>query len=223
LDTLKSDTTEHLTLIFTLLLQHYGPQHWWPGDGPFEMMVGAIMTQSTSWINVEKAILNLKNAGSLSPAAIRAMDIGQLGALIHSSGYYNVKAKKLKSLNEWLGCYHDQLAELFIKDTEDLRRELLSVYGIGEETADSILLYAAGKPVFVIDAYTRRIIGRIGIQPAGISYSDYQQLFLSNLPHDTGVFSEYHALLVQHGKTTCRKKPLCHNCCLSKICQTNFT
>ena len=223
MDIRKSDITDQLVLIYTYLFQHYGPQYWWPADGPFEMMVGAILTQSTSWTNVEKAIQNLKRTDLLTPAAIRGMDIDLLAALIHPSGYYHVKAKKLKSLSICLGCCQDNLAELFTRDTQDLRLEFLSVFGIGEETADSILLYAAGKPVFVIDAYTRRIIDRVGIPVAGTKYSDYQRLFMFNMIPDFQLFREYHALLVQHGKTTCRKTPLCGKCGLVDICKTCLT
>lgn len=218
METRKSDETEFLTRIYRLLLREYGPQYWWPGNGPFEMMVGAILTQSTSWTNVEKAIQNLKRAGSLTPSALRDLGIDRLADLIHSSGYHHVKAKKLKALVWWLSCYNDDLAVLYSKNTEELRQELLTVYGIGEETADSILLYAANKPVFVIDAYTRRIIDRIGIPVAGKDYHNYQQLFMSNMPHDSKIFNEYHALLVQHGKVTCKKIPLCRQCCLFGKC-----
>ena len=218
MDTRKSDVTISLSRIYYLFFQNYGPQHWWPGDGLFEMMVGAILTQSTSWTNVEKAIQNLKQTGSLSPPAIRNIDIDRLAALIHSSGYYHVKAKKLKALAGWLAGYDDNLAVIFAKHLTDLRQELLNVYGIGEETADSILLYAAGKPVFVIDAYTRRIISRIGLPVAGSNYADYQKLFMNNMPHNSEVFNEYHALLVEHGKSICRKLPLCRQCCISGIC-----
>ncbi len=219
MDTRKYGLSSNLTWIYTTLLQYYGPQHWWPGDGPFEMMVGAVLTQSTSWTNVEKAIQNLKRADSLTPAALRNIDFDRLAVLIHPSGYHHAKAKKLKSLVGWLSCYHDDLVAVFSKDQETLRQELLAVYGVGEETADSILLYAAGKPVFVIDAYTRRILNRIGIFTAGNKYTDYQELFMCQMPPDPVVFNEYHALLVKHGKSTCRKKPQCRECCLFEVCR----
>jgi len=183
-------------------------------------MVGAILTQSAAWKNVEKAITNLKAAEVLSPAALRALSLPELAALIRPSGYYNAKARKLKSLAHWLGeCYGDDLEKLSTQSIEKLRRQLLAVYGIGEETADSIILYAANQPVFVIDAYTRRILSRIGLMPESDSYAAYQALFMDNLPADTAFFNEYHALLVCLGKNICRRRPLCQTCCLRSICR----
>jgi endonuclease III related protein len=208
-----------LTGIYLRLLNYYGPQHWWPADSSFEVMVGAILTQSTAWTNVEKAICNLKAVAALSPEFLRNLSIGELTALIRPSGYYNTKAKKLQALITWLGNNNDDLLALRSKDTQALRYELLSVWGIGEETADSILLYAFDKPVFVIDAYTRRIVNRIGLRPAGDTYLHYQNLFMDNLPVDVSVFNEYHALFVQHGKTTCQKKPVCSKCVLNEDCK----
>ena len=205
--------------IFRRLFACYGPQHWWPGDTPFEVMVGAILTQSASWHNVEIAIDSLKQAGVLSSKALRETSLADLAGHIHSSGYYNAKAKKLKALVEWLGGYADDLEKAFAGKIDDKRTELLSIHGIGTETADSILLYAAGKPVFVIDAYTRRIAERIGIAPQRDTYDAYQRLFTSNLEQDARLFNEYHALLVKLGKDVCRKKPLCPVCCLREVCQ----
>jgi endonuclease-3 related protein len=206
---------EKLLNIYHSLLDHYGPQRWWPAEEPFEMMVGAVLTQSTTWTSVEKAIGNLKTAGVLSPGALRQLPSSELAVLIFPSGYYNAKALKLKSLAAYLGEYQDDLARLFAVDTCQLRRELLGVHGIGEETADSILLYAAGHPVFVIDAYTRRIIGRIGLASDKRRYTDYQRLFMDNLPVDSDLYNEYHALLVCLGKNVCHRHPLCQQCCLS--------
>jgi endonuclease III related protein len=201
--------------IYDRLFQAYDPQHWWPAGTPFEVIIGAILTQSTSWTNVEKAIANLKAAGKLSPAALRALSESELAGLIHSCGYYNVKARRLKAFVGWLG-YRcgDSLGGFFRGDIRELRKQLLGVYGIGEETADSILLYAGSRPVFVIDAYTRRIIDRLGLAPADLTYAGYQELFMANLPADVTLFNEYHALLVRHGKEVCRKQPLCERCCL---------
>ena len=196
------------------LLSHYGPQHWWPAQGSFEVMVGAILTQSAAWTNVEKAIANLKEAGALSPESFDQLPISDLAALIYPSGYYNAKALKLKALAAYLAGYDNDLGKLFNVETGQLRRELLEVHGIGEETADSILLYAANRPVFVIDAYTRRILGRIGLTPERDRYQDYQHLFMDNLPADAGLYNEYHGLLVCLGKNACRKIPLCEQCCL---------
>jgi len=197
----------------------YGPQYWWPAQEPFEVIVGAILTQSAAWGNVEKAIANLKSAKALSPEALRQLPISALAVLVRPCGYYNAKALKLKSFAHWLGeYYNDDLSKLFVSNTDYLRQRLLSVYGIGQETADSIILYAANKPVFVIDAYTRRIINRIGLAPDSNSYTAYQSLFMQNLPADAQLFNEYHALLVCLGKNVCRSRPLCHQCCLNSIC-----
>ena len=206
--------------IYHRLTRCYGPQHWWPAEEPFEVMVGAILTQSAAWTNVEKAIANLKAAGALSPEALRRLSLPEIAALIRPSGYFNAKARKLKALAEWLGEYcGDDLEKLSIHSVEELRPRLLSVYGVGEETADSILLYAVNKPIFVIDAYTRRIISRVGVAPRGDSYTSYQALFVNNLPADTRLFNEYHALLVCLGKSVCRRRPLCPSCCLRDICR----
>ncbi|GAH67052.1 unnamed protein product, partial [marine sediment metagenome] len=176
-------------------------------------------TQSAAWRNVEKAIANLKAAKALSPEALRRLSLSEVAALIYPCGYYNAKALKLKSLASWLGKYYDDnLNKLFIGNTDHLRQQLLSIHGIGQETADSIILYAAHKPVFVIDAYTRCIINRIGLAPASNSYIAYQALFMDNLPIDAGLFNEYHALLVCLAKDVCRRRPLCQRCCLNSIC-----
>ena len=244
----KNKIGKILLNIYRLLLACYGPQHWWPAETPFEVVVGAILTQSASWTNVEKAIANLKAAGALSPSELRRLPAEKIAELIHPSGYYNMKALKLKSFVEFFSKeYGDSLERMAQEDVSILREKLLKVHGIGEETADSIILYAVGKPVFVIDAYTRRIVDRIGLdchsgvprlqsgdeesQGGGISsrripgktkprasYSAYQSLFMDNLPHDVHLFNEYHALLVQHGKHTCKKKPVCERCCVREIC-----
>ena len=213
-------TSKTLPEIYQRLFARYGPQHWWPGDSPFEVMVGAILTQSATWQNVVKAISNLKNAGKMSPLALRNIPIDELTQLIHPSGYYNAKALKLKALVNWLGAScGDDLDRLFATDTDTLRLHLLAIHGIGPETADSILLYAGNKPVFVIDAYSRRIFGRLGLTSEKDSYPAYQALFMKNLPVNTRLFNEYHALLVQLGKKACRKPPFCDDCCLSEICR----
>ncbi|MFC1897078.1 endonuclease III domain-containing protein [Chloroflexota bacterium] len=204
--------------IYRRLMACYGSQHWWPADEPFEVMVGAILTQSAAWRNVEKAIANLKAAKALSPEALRSLSLSEIAVLIHPCGYYNAKALKLKSLVSWLGKdYNDNLNRLFDGTTDHLRQQLLSIHGIGQETADSIILYAARKPVFVIDAYTRRVINRIGLAPDNNGYIAYQDLFMDNLPTDAGLFNEYHALLVCLAKDICRNRPLCRQCCLNSI------
>ncbi len=209
-----------LTNIYQRLLDCFGPQHWWPAEEPFEVIVGAILTQSAAWGNVEKAIANLQGAGALSPQALRKLPKAKLAELVYPCGYYNAKALKLKAFALWLGNhYKDDLDRLFALDAGELRHELLSVHGIGPETADSIILYAAEKPVFVIDAYTRRIISRLGLAPEKDSYAAYQALFMDNLSRDTQMFNEYHALLVCLGKNVCRRQPLCGDCCLNDICR----
>jgi endonuclease-3 related protein len=205
--------------IYRRLSERFGPQHWWPAEEPFEVIVGAILTQSAAWGNVEKVIANLKASGALSPAALRRLKLSKLAELVHPCGYYNAKALKLKSLAFWLGNhYGDDLKRFFDHSIDDLRQQLLSIHGIGQETADSIILYAAAKPVFVVDAYTRRILSRLGLAPQKDSYATYQALFMDKLPADTRLFNEYHALLVAQGKSVCRRRPLCPQCCLSDIC-----
>ncbi len=216
-------TRKNLQSIFDGLLACYGPQHWWPGEMPFEVMVGAVLTQSAAWSNVEKAIVNLKAAGVLSEVALRGIPIDELAKLVYPSGYYNAKAKKLKALIEWLGIYGDDLSRLDNRDTGDLRREVLSVHGIGPETADSILLYALGRPVFVIDTYTRRLFSRLGIKPEKDTYDGWWALLMDNLPSDAEMFNEYHALIVRHGKEKCRKTPRCAECCIAEACTYGST
>ncbi|MEW6033700.1 MAG: endonuclease [Chloroflexota bacterium] len=205
--------------VYRRLLSRYGPQHWWLAEEPFEVMVGAILTQAAAWRNVEKAIASLRKAGLLSPASLRDASVAELAAAIRPCGYYNSKARKLKALADWLRerC-HDDLSTLHLRDTAELREELLGVYGIGEETADSILLYACSRPAFVVDAYTVRILDRLGIRPPRAQYAQYQALFADNLPEEVRLYNEYHALLVRHGKEVCRRKPSCQRCCLGDVC-----
>jgi len=217
--TSQQSTSQLLINIYHQLMTHYGPQRWWPAREPFEVIVGAILTQSAAWTNVARAIANLKSASALSPMALRQLPLSELATLIHPCGYYNAKALKLKSLVDWLGeNYHDDLDKLFASDIDLLRQKLLSIHGIGEETADSIILYAAHKPIFVIDAYTRRIMSRIGLISEN-NYAAYQALFMDNISTDVRLFNEYHALLVRLAKDVCRKHPLCQQCCLSNLCQ----
>ena len=210
-----------LTQLYSLLYQRYGPQHWWPSDSRFETIVGAILTQNTAWRNVERALANLKAAGALSPARIRELAQDELAALIRSSGYFNTKARKLKAFADVLGQrHHDDLDHLFDQEPGALRRELLSIYGIGEETADDIMVYAAHLPSFVIDSYTVRILARLGVIEGKQRYHAVQALFHDNLPPDAGLFNEYHALLDRHAEETCRKLPLCRDCFLLSLCPT---
>ena len=209
--------------IYNRLIAAYGPQHWWPGAGnPFDVCVGAILTQSTAWINVEKAMTKLRSAGGLSLIDIYEISEAELAELVHSSGYFNVKARKLKALAQHVFDHHGgDLTAMLGQPWADLRAELLSVYGIGEETADDIVLYAACAPSFVVDAYTKRIVDRIGIPPAQNRYESYRALFMDTIPPDVSIYNEYHALLVKLGKDVCKKSaPLCSECPLSKICMT---
>jgi len=210
--------------IYQRLLARFGPQHWWPADEPFEVIVGAILTQSAAWGNVEKAVENLRGVGALSPRALRKLPRAGVAELVYPCGYYNAKALKLKAFALWLGNhYDDDLDRLFALDTRALRQQLLAVHGVGQETADSIILYAAGKPIFVIDAYTRRIVSRLGLAPEKDSYAGYQALFTKNLLGDAKLFNEYHALLVCLGKNVCRRQPLCAECCLKELCRFSAT
>ncbi len=213
---------KQLQNIYSLLYAHLGPQHWWPGETPFEVIIGAILTQNTSWTNVEKAIGNLKEAGLLHPERLRRVRLAQLAQLIRPSGYFNIKAKKLRAFLDFLfEKHHGRLAHLFRLEPEVLRAELLAVYGIGPETADSIVLYAAGQPMFVIDAYTRRIMARLGLAREDATYEELQQLFMDHLPQDVQMFNEYHALFVALGKDICRKRaPRCASCPLREVCGT---
>ena len=210
---------QKLEHIYRQLLSCYDPQHWWPADDPFEVIIGAILTQSTAWVNVEKAIANLKHAGVLDPDSLHRIPVEDLAKLIRPSGYYNVKALKVKAFVERLNIYCNSLDEMFTPDIPELRANLLSIYGIGEETADSVILYAALKPVFVIDAYTHRIMERLGMNADYGNYTALQDQFMKNLPHDERMFNEYHALFVRHGKDVCKKSsPLCSGCCLNDLC-----
>ena len=207
--------------IYGLMLERYGAQNWWPGETPFEMMVGAVLTQAAAWTNVEKAISNLIAADALSAHAIRSIKQEELAKLVYPSGYYNSKARKLKALAEYLGRrFDDDLDAMQNEDVSTLRAELLGVYGIGEETADDILLYALSKPTFVVDNYTRRIFHRLGLAPEKGSYSIYRSMFMDNLPAGQELFGEYHALIVRHGKEVCKKRPACEGCCLLEVCPT---
>jgi endonuclease-3 related protein len=203
-----------LLVIYRKLYRAFGPQHWWPGDTPFEIAVGAILTQNTNWGNVEKAVQNLKKNNALSAKAIYEMPLKKLAGLIRPAGYFNVKAKRLKSFIAFLmNDYHGSMNSMKVYNTYSLRKKLLGIHGIGPETADSILLYALEKPVFVIDAYTKRVLSRHGIMEQERSYDDFQELFHSSLKRDVRLFNEYHALFVMAGKNFCkRNKPLCDKC-----------
>lgn len=236
---------ETLLDIYQRLYAAYGPQGWWPGEGPLEVLVGAVLTQNTSWRNVERALDNLRAAGVLSPSGLRGLPRAELEGLLRPAGTYRVKAARLRALLDYLFRAHGgDPASLSRGDITSLRPELLAVPGIGPETADSILLYAAGLPTFVIDAYTRRLLARLGwfggdipdeatrgrrlagergssqrLDPLTASYEHIRALFLSHLPVDSALFGEYHALIVRHGKERCRKRgPRCGGCPLVAVC-----
>jgi len=210
--------TNKLMQIHDLLLAAYGAQGWWPGSGCFETVVGAILTQNTNWANVEKAINKLKAANALDADKLYNMDQDTLAQLIRPAGYYNIKAGRLKNFLNWLyEKYDGNLDALANMSVYSLREELLSVKGIGRETADSILLYAFDKPVFVIDTYTARVFIRHGLIEQEADYEQLRDLFESNLPQDTKLYNEFHALIVQVGKKHCKPKPKCQGCPLESL------
>ena len=214
-------TAEALTEIYQLLYEAFGPQHWWPGRTRFEVITGAILTQNTNWANVEKAIANLKSADCLTPEKLHLLDQAQLARLIRPAGYYNIKAKRLKNFINWLfDNYDGVLANLESIDTNRLRAELLEIKGVGRETADSILLYAFDRPIFVVDAYTARIICRHELIGPDADYEQLREMFESSLPTDTQFYNEYHALLVKLGKEFCKTKAKCSGCPLEKLPHT---
>ena len=206
--------SRRLSRIYQKLYSSFGRQHWWPAQSPFEVMVGAILTQNTNWANVERAIRNLKKRQALFPRALYGLTQRELAELIRPAGYYNVKARRLREfLNFLFKEYQGSVAKMSSVDTRRLRRQLLCVKGIGPETADSILLYALEKPVFVVDAYTKRIFARHRFVSQGSGYDEVQKLFMRHLKKDTRLFNEYHALIVRLGKDFCLKnKPRCAVC-----------
>lgn len=226
---------ETLQTAYKIMFNAYGKQGWWPlskgglntkhhngepssDKDRFEIIVGAILTQNTAWTNVEKAIYNLNKAKLLSADKIAKSDVKKIALLIKPSGYYNQKAARLKIIAD----YFLKNKDVFNKPAKELREELLKVKGIGHETADSIVLYAFEKPSFVIDAYTRRIFSRLGMCKEDNKYEEIQKLFESRLPLDVGLFKEYHALIVEHAKRHCRKKPVCEKCVLKKKCANSL-
>ena len=212
-----------LDILDLLRRQHSAPLRngrfgWWPARSAFEIMVGAVLTQNTAWVNVEKSIARLREAGCLDVDAILALSPAQLADLIRSSGYYNIKQKRLRALCEW---YRERgpLRRLKRRNTEELREELLAVHGVGPETADDILLYALGRPVFVVDAYTRRVFSRLGLVSSRVGYEELRQLFERELPRDAALYNEFHARIVLHGKRVClARDPHCGKCRLRSRC-----
>ena len=214
---------DFLLEVYNTLFDYYGPQNWWPGESFDEIVIGAILTQNTNWINVEKAINNLKENDLCSLESIIKLPITTsiLPTLIKPSGYYNIKAKRLINTAQTIN-YPNFCSKNDNLDT--LREKLLSINGIGPETADSILLYAYSQPIFVIDTYTKRLFSRIGLVDEKTSYQNFQKLFMENLEHNTKLFNEYHALIVVHCKNKCKVKPICSDCCLgNKKYENSFT
>jgi len=209
----RKRTSKKLLKIYQELYNAIGPRHWWPGDSPFEVIIGAILTQNTSWKNVETAIKALKEKNMLNPVKLLKVDESILANTIKSSGFFNIKAKRIKNFIRFLfENYQGSLEKMFSENLTPLREKLLRINGIGPETADSILLYAGEKPVFVVDAYTKKILLRHNLISKAAGYSETQALFMENLEKDVRMFNEYHALLVYVGKYFCKRIPVCENC-----------
>jgi len=206
-----------LRAVYRQLYGCYGDQHWWPGDSRFEIMVGAVLTQNAAWTNVERAIDNLKRAHALDAATIMAVSSRRLARWLRPSGYFNVKAKRLRNLCRWL-LEQGGIRALARLDTRELRDGLLSVNGVGPETADDIVLYAFGRPVFVIDAYTRRLFARLGMIGGSEGYETLRHWFEASLGPDAALYNEYHALIVHHAKHVCKSRPACAACVLRRRC-----
>ncbi|MCK8080755.1 endonuclease [Vibrio sp. 1CM24A] len=214
----RQDLTNQSDLIlgvFNTLEQHYGDFDWWQREDPYEIVLGAILVQNTNWKNAEKALINLGD--KCGPRSVAQMDLDDLAQKIRSSGYYNQKAIKLKAVTEWFSKYRYDISEVREQDKDQLRKELLEVKGIGGETADAILVYAIGKPSFVIDAYARRIFTRNGLDVPK-SYEKFRALMESVIPLDTKRYGYYHGLLVEHGQQFCNPKPKCQDCPLNDSC-----
>jgi len=205
-----------LESLYERLFSIYGPQHWWPAKTRFEIMVGAILTQNTAWTNVERAILNLRQADCLDPASILELPENDLAGHLRPSGYFNIKARRLNNFCRW---YHDEgeYRKLKHSDTQLLRKKLLGINGVGPETADDILLYAFERPVFVVDAYTRRLLSRLGWARGDESYEMLRSVFETGLTPDVPMFNEYHALIVRHAKEKCTGHNRCRHCYVEKL------
>ncbi len=212
------DTKQRINHLYSSLYGYYGAQNWWPAESELECILGTILTQNTTWKNVEKAINQLKQQGLISIERLNNISTDNLAQIIRSSGYFNQKAMKLKNFASFVNANcAGNLEEMLSEELYTLREKLLSIKGIGPETADSIILYAAKKPMFVIDAYTYRILSRHGLIAEDSSYQEMQELFMDSLPDDTEMFNEYHALLVKVGKEHCKKKsPVCSGCPLEQ-------
>lgn len=216
-------TARHLQEIYQRLLLKFGPQKWWPAQTRFEVMVGAVLTQNTNWSNVERAIRNLRQANLLTADQLKDISVRQLALLIRPAGYFNIKAKRLKNFIDFFYReYKGHLQAMAEENLKVLRKKLLTVNGIGPETADSILLYALDKSIFVVDAYTKRILSRHGLVKSTADYQAIQKIFMGSLKADLKMFNEYHALLVHLGKHYCKSDPLCDICPINAIHQTKF-
>ena len=203
--------------VFERLYAGFGPQHWWPARTEYEVMVGAVLTQNTAWRNVERAIDNLRAADLLHPEVVLTLPVEDLADYLRPAGYFNVKARRLRHLTA--GLLEDGGAAAWRRmPADDLRRRLLGINGVGEETADCILLYVFGHPVFVVDAYTRRVFTRLGLLRGDESYGEIAALFHERLPRDASLFNEYHALIVRLGNRVCRPRPRCPDCPLRSVC-----
>jgi endonuclease-3 related protein len=212
-----------LLFICNRLAKHFGPLHWWPADSPFEVVIGAFLTQNTAWRNVELAIAALKQAVPLTPQAICGLQSQQLEELIRPAGFFRQKAERLQLFSAYLLEHHQgRLDAMLAGPLTQVRRLLLDFKGVGPETADSILLYAGHRPSFVVDAYTRRLLRRYGLLQDNESYEQVRDLFMQHLPHQVELFNEYHALIVEQCKTFCRKRPLCDSCPLQPHCAVNL-
>lgn len=208
--------TDLLKELYDRLWQAFGPQGWWPGETPFEVALGAILTQNTNWGNVARVITALKAEDAIDPRVLRELPESELARRFRPVGYYNVKARRVKNFLAFFAArYQDSMDKMALEELADLRPALLEIKGIGPETADSILLYALNKPTFVVDAYTFRILDRHGLAAEGSSYEELKGLFMDRLPPETAFFQEYHALLVRLGKEFCRPRPLCPACPLN--------
>ena len=205
--------------IFDTLLAAYGPQGWWPARDPFEMMAGALLTQRTTWRNAERALASLRRSRALSPQTLACVPVPELEALIRPAGTFRLKAPRLRALAQWY-IHAGGHGSLVMRSTGDLRAELLGLAGVGPETADDILVYAFGRPVFVVDAYARRILARYGWANAGEPYERLSAAVADALGRDAGTLGEFHALLVEHGKRHCRARPRCAECPLAAGCRT---
>ena len=216
---LVNEVDSMLLKIYEQLLEYFGPRHWWPAETRFEIIVGAILTQQTTWNNVEKAIQNLKEHDLLDAKKLFDLPVNKLEILIRPCGFFRLKGKRLRNFLEFfIRNYDGSLKKMFDNDLNGLRKKLLSVHGIGRETCDSVLLYAGEKPIFVVDAYTFRLCKRYPI----INSRDYEEVrnfFEKNLPKDVNLFKEFHALIVELGKNYCKTKPLCKKCPLKKGCK----